>query len=195
MQDFYFFKEKSTLVFKKLLTSGIEQGKIKTNMVNFIKYVSDQFDKNLDLYKTTFSVDDIVLENIINPKYKFLLRGRDLRVYVAFLQELENRIGDFSKKETNLRILVGVYFLYFVLTVKLVETYLGAVSTYNVTDPKNIQYTLKDIGIDNSILRYFILLEDLRAKTIDDWLKTTITDVEDLYYMTALNRILIILGS
>lgn len=195
MKDFLFFEQKSLLVFKKLLSSSVEQGKIKTNMISFVKYMSDQFDKNLDLYRSNMRVDDVVLENVIDAKYRFLLKGTDLRHYVTFLQELEKRLPEFNNKEGNLRVLVGIYFFYFVLVTKLVETYLGAVSTYNITDPNNIKYKLQDIGIDNSILRYFALLEDMRVKTIDEWLRANIDLVEEKYYLNALSRILIILGS
>lgn len=195
MKDFLFFEQKSLLVFRKLLSSSVEQGKIRTNMVSFMKYMSDQFDKNLDLYRTTMNVDDILLENVIDAKFRFLLKGTDLRHYVSFMQEIEKRLPEFDKKEGNLRVMVGIYFFYFVLVIKLVETYLGAVSTYNVTDPNNIRYKLQDIGIDNSILRYFTLLEDMRVKTIDEWLSVNIDLVEEKYYLNALSRILIILGS
>jgi len=196
MKDFLFFESKATILFKKFSTSGTDFGILKTNINSFLKYMNSEFPKNLDLYKTSVDVDNISLENVIDPKYKFLFRGTEFRHIVQFLMELEGRIKDFDKKEVNLRTVISFYFLYYVLVVKLVETYLGAIATYNVNDPSNpSKYTLRDIGIDSSVLRYFASLEDLRTKTIDDWLALDIDAINDRYYVQALKRIFAILGS
>jgi hypothetical protein len=195
MKDFLYFESKATLIFKKLVASGVDFDKYKVHVNAFLKYMSSDFKTNLELYKTTFDVESIQLETIISPKYKFLFKGIELRNAVLFLNDLETRIADFKTKETVLKTLVGTYFLYYVVICKLVETYLSALSTYNVVDPHNIKYTLVDIGIDNSILRYYVVFEDLRQKTIDEWLKVSIDAVEERYIASATKRILMILGA
>lgn len=194
MKDFLFFETKTNLIFKKLVASGIDFDKYKVNINVFLKYMSTDFKDNLELYKTSLNIEDIKLENIIDAKYRFILRGVELKNTVIFLTELETRLKDFKGKELNLKMLVSIYFLYYVTIVKLVETYLGAISTYNVTDPNNINYTLRDIGIDNSVLKYYALFEDLRQKNIDEWIKLDIDAVEDRYITSAIKRILTILG-
>jgi hypothetical protein len=124
-----------------------------------------------------------------------LVKGVDLKSSVTFLKELEQRVPDFKGKEGNLRAVIGFYFLYYMVVIRIVETFLGALTTYNVADPNNIQYTLKDIGIDASILRYFASFDDLKIKTIDEWLALDIDAVEDKYYVLALKRIFAILGA
>jgi hypothetical protein len=154
------------------------------------------FKSNMDMYKISIpNLLDIKLENIIDAKYKFLLRGVDLKHTILFLTELETRIKDFEKKPTNLKLLVGTYFLQYVTITKIIEAYLGAISTYNVLDPNNINYTLRDIGIDSSILKYYSMFEDLRQKTIDDWLNLNIDVMEERYITSAFKRILVILGA
>ena len=196
MNEYLYYESKATLIFKKIAASGVDFDKYKVNVTAFLNYMNKGFKNNMDMYKISIpNLLDIKLENIIDAKYKFLLRGIDLKHTILFLTELETRIKDFEKKPTNLKLLVGTYFLQYVIITKIVEAYLGAVSTYNVSDPNNINYTLRDIGIDSSILKYYLMFEDLRQKTIDDWLNLSIDAMEEQYITSAFKRILVILGA
>ena len=195
MKDFVYYTDKSTLLFRKFISSGVNFDLLKPNIVSFLTYVEGDYAKNLALYRTTLDIDSIVLENVIDAKYRFLMRGIDLKHYVSFLTELHTRVADFEKKEINLRLLLGIYLLQFMVTIKIVETFLGALATYNVTDPNNLQYKLSDIGIDSSVLRYFMSFDKMREKTIDDWSAMSLDATEDKYMVKALKRIYTILAS
>ena len=195
MQQFKFFEDKSTKIIRKIITSGSDLGRIKPNMMNFMRYMSSDFDSNMKRYDSDVNISSINLDTIIDVRFRFLLKGVELKKYVSFIQELHSRMGDFKGKEGNLRVVIGIYFLYYVLVIKIVEIYLGAISTYIKSDKNAIKYNLKDIGIDNKILKHFIGLGDLRTKTIDEWLSLDLDAVEERYIMSALRRILIVLGA
>jgi hypothetical protein len=195
MQQFKFFNEKTKIAMRKLVkSSGVDLGKMKQSVLAFLKYMDTDFESNMELYKATLDVDNINLDTIINVKYKFLLKGIELKNSVRYLKSLTARVKDFKGKESNLKVLLGIQILYYMLVVKLVEIYLGALSTYaaNKQDTSNIK--LKDIGIDNKILKFFAELEDLKLKTIDEWIALDISDIEENYYLSAFRRIFIILG-
>lgn len=195
MQQFKYFNEKTMLAMRKLVkSSGVDLGKMKQSVLAFLKYMDTDFETNMELYKVSVDVDNINLDNIINVKYKYLLKGIELKNFVKYINTLVSKVGDFKGKEANLKVLLGICILYYMLVVKLVEIYLGAISTYaaNNQDISNIK--LKDIGIDNKILKFFAELEDLKLKTIDEWIALDISDIEETYYLSAFRRIFIILG-
>jgi hypothetical protein len=195
MKEFLYFENRATLLFRGIISSGVSLDKMKLGMSSFIKYVDKEFKEHLETFNVALDFNSIQLDTIIDAKYKFLLKGVELKNCVSFLQDFENRQKDFKGKDENLRALLGFYFLYYMVVVRIVETYLGALTTYNVTDPNNVKYTLKDIGIDMSVLKFFANFEDLRVKTIDDWLALNITPAEDRYFVLALKRIFAILGN
>lgn len=197
MQQYLYFERKSTLLFTKIISSGIDFGKIRMSMVNFVKYVKDDYSKNMEMYKVAIpDMESINLEQVIDAKYRFMVRGKDLKAYVAFLNEVQGRMKDFKgKKDSNLKILLGMYFLYYVLIIKIVEVYFGTLASYEATPTTIGSLELKDIGIDKKILKYFEEFEEMREKTIDEWLAIEIDSVEEKYYLSALKRIFNILGS
>jgi hypothetical protein len=196
MKDFLYFKDKMYLSYKSFVSSGVDFEKYRPNALEFIKYMGSDFDNNMKLYSSVIDMDSIQLENIIDAKYKFMFKGPELRNVVEFIQEVHKRLEDFKGKETNLKVMLGFYLIYFVIITKLVETYLSAVSTYNVDSSTDITtaYKLKDLGIDTTVLKYYVNFEDLRTKTIDEWLKVKIEPIEERFIGSAIKRILMILG-
>jgi hypothetical protein len=159
-------------------------------MVNFAQ---KDFPARLQEYGKTINVNSIVLENVVDAKYKFLLKGIELREALKFVQELVSRMDEFKGKDNSLIVVVGFYALYYSIILKLVDVYLGAVAAFNAAGSTNT-YSLNDVGIDESILRYYRLMENIREKTVDEWIAIDCTDVEERYISSATKRILMLFG-
>jgi hypothetical protein len=194
MKEFLVFNDKMLIDMKKVLTSGAEIEKFKKNLTALLKYVDGDFKTQIDLYKGVIDVDSIVLENQIPAKYRFLVRNIDLKATYDFMREFCSRLGDFKANPNACEVCIGFYTLYYATVVKLVDIYLGACSAYNVSTTGAAIPDMNDIGIDNSILRYYSLMEDLRQKTVDEWIALNIPDDEARYISSAIKRIMLIFG-
>lgn len=194
MKDFRYFEKIMTRNFKKIVTSGIDLGKYELNLKKFIRYVDEDFQTQLDLYKDVIDIDNIVLERIINAKYKFLLKGQDLRDAASFIENLVSRLDEFKGNENTLKVLIGFYSLYYLIIVKLVDIYLGAMVSYEMSGTGTVNLDLNALGVDGSVLKYYTLIEDIREKSIDEWLNVTYTDAEERYISSAIKRIMMIFG-
>ena len=114
----------------------------------------------------------------------------------TYLKEVEHRVGEFEGgKENNLRLLIGVHFLRFVLLTKIVllylDTYAEGVQTGFITDGS--RYTLDNLGINRTILKYLDVFQEYDSKTIDDWLAMTVEDSKIKLFFSTMKRIMTIL--
>jgi hypothetical protein len=180
--------------FKKIVNSGVDLDKCKPNIKAFINYVTGDFETQMNLYKGVINVDSIKLENLVSTKYLHLVRGTYLRDTTSFVEEIVKRVDEFKGNEPALRVMIEFYALYFVIVVKLVDVYLGSISAFSVTDPNYMNYKFDDIGIDDSVLRYYKLIEDIKQKTINEWKVAKISDTEERYLSSAIKRILLMFG-
>ena len=100
-----------------------------------------------------------------------------------------------GSKEDNLKVLVGVLFIRFVILTKIVETYCATAVNLKRAGQDVSNLSLEDIGINNQVLKYYLKFEDLGEKSIDDWLNLTIDHVAAKHFYSSMKRILKILMS
>lgn len=197
MRAFVLYKDKSVKGFKKLVNSGDAIfDKYRTLATSFLRYASTDLDKNLALYDAELDINLINLEDVFPKKYKWLVSDLALKKERNYLNSVENRITEFEGgKEDNLKVLVGVLFLRFVLITKLVETYLAAASELKKGGEDVSSLSIRDIGIGNSVLKYFDVLEEYDNKSVDDWINAKIDSAAAKYFYSSMKRILSILLS
>ena len=192
------YKDKSLKGFKKLINSGNSIfDKYRSVAVSFIRYAGSDLDVNLSTYdKILGGIDNIRLEKIFPTKYKWLVSSVSLKDSSDYLKSLEDRITEFEGKEDNLKLLVGILFMKFVLITKIVETYLFALSEMKKSNPALDIYhiDLGDIGIGKPILKYFDCIEELSTKTLEDWLNYKADPATCKYFYSSMKRILTILS-
>ena len=169
------------------------QDMLRINMffLTFTKYATKlaEYDKELDL-------NSIKLEQVFPAKYRWLVSNTSLMSSRNYLKSLENRITEFQGgKEDNLKVLVGVLFLKFVLITKIIETYCTSAVNIKKSGGNINNLTLADIGINNQILKYYQVFEDIGDKSIDEWLNMTIDPAVARYFYSSMKRILKILMS
>lgn len=195
MKSFLMYKEKNVKVFKRLVTSGGSLfDKYKNQAVGYIKYLNSDFDSNMALYKEKCpEIENVELERIFPSKFKWLVRDVELKAFTGFMKDLESRISEFENKENSLKVLVGVTFLRFLITCKLVDTYGGAASMLVSNGVLLEDIDMTALGLGSSVLKYFESFEELGSKTIDEWLEYSCDDVELKYFQTAMKRITAIL--
>ena len=195
MKSFLMYKEKNVKVFKRLITSGGSLfDKYKNQAVGYIKYLNSDFDSNMALYKEKCAgIDSVELERVFPTKFKWMARDTELKAFTSFMKDLESRISEFETKENALKVLVGVSFLRFLITCKLVDTFGGAASMLVSNGVALEDIDMTSLGLGNSVLKYFNDLEELGSKTIDEWLEYSCDDVELKYFQTAMKRITAIL--
>lgn len=194
MKAYLVYKDKSVLGFKKLMnTGGGVFGKSRSLAASFIRYAGSDLDKEIAQYSSVLDIDSIVLENVFPTKYKWLISNKSLKGSRDFLKSLENRITEFQGKEDNLKILVGILFIKFVLITKITEAYLAAAYAYAQSGIDVSSFTLDKMGIGKSTLKYFDELEAIGVKTLDEWLAYTPDPVECKYFYSSMRRILMVL--
>ena len=194
MKAYILYKDKSVKGFKKLINSGGSIfDKYRTIAVQFIHYASGDLDKKLKEYDTELDLNSINLESVFPANYKWLVSNVAMKDAREYLLSLEKRITEFEGKEDNLKMLVGILFVRFVLITKIIDTYLQmAVSLKrNGKDVSNLD--LSDIGIGKPVLKYFDNFKDLGSKTIDEWLAVNIDPTTSKYFYSSMKRILKIL--
>lgn len=200
MKSYLLYKEKSVKVFKKLVSSsGNLFDKYRPMATSYIRYAGSDLDKNLVTYEEMIrsasgkDLSTINLEDIFPANYKWLIGEVSMRNSRDYILALESRLGEFQGKEDNLKLLVGVYFIKFVLVTKIVETYLASLSSFVERGVDASDVTLNKIGIGKSVLKYFDELEDLQSRTIDEWLNYKADPIECRYFYSSMKRILTIL--
>ena len=132
MKSYILYKDKSIKGFKRLLNSGGSIfDKYRPLAVSFIRYASNDLDKNFAIYDDTLGgVDNINLEDIFPKKYKWLVSNTAFKNLRDYLNSVEDRITEFEGgKEDNLKVLVGYLFVRLVIVTKIVDTYLATASS------------------------------------------------------------------
>lgn len=193
MKTYLLYKDRSVRSFKRLAGGGQVFDKYRSLATSFIRYAGTDLDNNLALYGNTLDIQSIRLEDVFPAKYRWLVRDVELRNSKDYLENLEQRIQEFQGKEDNLKILVGVLFIKFVLITKIVETYLSSAVSLKENGVDISKIDTGDIGIGNSTLKYFDELQTISGKTIDEWLSYTADSVEAKYFYSSMKRILTIL--
>lgn len=196
MRSYVLYKDKSVKGFKRLIVSGGGIfDKYKALATSFIRYAGSELDENLSVYNAELDINSIDLERIFPTKYKWLVSNIALKNSREYLESLEKRITEFEGgKEENLKLLVGILFLKFVLITKIVEIYLGAAVSMKKNGKDVSNLTLNDVGIGKSTLKYFDGLEELCSKTIDEWLNYNADPVSSKYFYSSMKRILSVLA-
>lgn len=196
MRAFILYKTKSLLGFKRLVnTGGGVFDKYRSLAVSFIRYAGGDLDKNLAVYDVSLDLNSIELERVFPIKYKWMVGNQFLKAQKDYLNNLEKRIEDFKGKDDNLKILVGVLFLRFVLLTKMVESYLAIASEMKKSGQDISNLEIRNIGIGNSLLKYFDILEEFDNKSIDDWVNCKIDSGTASYFYSSMKRVLSILTS
>lgn len=169
--------------------------KYRSLAVSFIRYAGGDLDKNLAVYDVSLDLNSIELERVFPIKYKWMVGNQFLKAQKDYLNNLEKRIEDFKGKDDNLKILVGVLFLRFVLLTKMVESYLAIASEMKKSGQDISNLEIRNIGIGNSLLKYFDILEEFDNKSIDDWVNCKIDSGTASYFYSSMKRVLSILTS
>ena len=194
MRAYILYKDKSVKEFKRLMTSGGQVfDKYRALATSFLRYAGGDLDKNLADYDAVFDLNSINLESVFPASYKWLVSNVSLKNLREYLESVEKRITEFDGKEDNLKILVGMLFLRFVLLTKIIETYLSVVGEIAKSGYDISQLGLRDIGIGKSVLKYFDTLQDFDTKTVDDWLNYKVDAGTAKYFYSSMKRILSIL--
>lgn len=197
MRGYLFYKDKTLIELRKFLTVGDSIfGKFRQQAVSFIKYAKSDLDSELDLMAQNgnFSLESINLENVFPTKYKWFVKDVKLKSLRKYLHEVEGRISEFQGgKEDNLRLLVGIHFLRFLLLSKIVTLYVSTYSEMRRVGLDAEKLTLNDLGLGQSILKYINSFEEFDTKTIDDWLALSVDNSTMKYYFSTMKRIMTIL--
>lgn len=196
MRSYILYKDKSVKGFKRLANAGNGVfGKYRSMASSFIRYAGSDLDKKLSQYDSILDLNSISLETVFPTKYRWLISNISLKNSWEYLNSLEDRITEFNSDDLkeNLKILVGVLFMKFVLITKVVETYLEAAATLKSAGQDISSLDLASIGIGKQVLKYFDDFEVLGTKSIDDWLKYKSDPATARYFSSSMKRILSIM--
>lgn len=196
MRSYVLYKDKSVKGFKKLVNTGNGIfGKYRSMASSFIRYAGSDLDKKLSRYDSVLNLNSITLESVFPTKYRWLISNVSLKNSWHYLNSIEDRIQDFNSDELkeNLKVMVGILFMKFVLITKVVETYLEAAATLKSAGHDVSNLTLADIGIGKQVLKYFDDFEVLASKSIDDWLQYKMDPATARYFGSSMKRILSIM--
>lgn len=204
MRDFLLWHEKSNRILRRIAnSSGSAFGNSLMHVKSFLLYANEGLTQNLMTYQSMLSepnmgnplnLESIVLEPYFPAQYRWMVKAADLKNSREFFNALEEQIEDFDSSPDTLEVVVGVHFLRYALTVKIVETLLLALTSEYIKSGKLHTDSIKHIGFDKTLLRFFDDLEPLCSKTLDEW-KTTYTPsvATTNYFRTALKRMCLIL--
>lgn len=195
MRAYLLYKDKSVKGFKRLMTGGgAVFDKYKAMAVSFIRYAGSDLDKKFAEYDTVIDLNSIHLEDIFPKKYKWLVSDMALKTLREYTKNLNDRSTEFQGgKEDSFKIVVGLTFLRFVLVTKIVETYLDTIVDMKENNLPIDNIDLADIGIGKQVLKYFDILQELDAKTVDDWINYKADSATAGYFYSSMKRILSIL--
>lgn len=195
MKSYILYKDKSLKRFKRLLNSGGSIfDKYRSLAVSFIRYASDDLDKNFAIYDDTLGgVDNINLEDIFPKNYKWLVSDKAFKNLRDYLNSVEDRITEFEGgKEDNLKVLVGYLFVRLVIVTKIVDTYLATASSMKESGMR-VSKDITGIGIGKTTLKYLDVLQELQDKTVDDWLALNLDFATANYFYSSMKRVMSIL--
>lgn len=197
MRAYLVYKDKTVKGFRGLINAG---GGIfdnyRTLAVSFIRYANSDLDSKLAEYSKDIDIDEIKLETVFPTKYRWFVSDVSFRTLRNYLKSIEERITEFQGgKEENLKVLVGMLFLRFVLITKLVEIYCSSAANIKRAGGDINGLTLEDLGINNQILKHYIKFEDIGAKSIDDWLNMKVDSTAAKLFYSSMKRMLKILMS
>ena len=197
MRAYLVYKDKTVKGFRRLINAGGGVfDKYRTLAVTFIRYANSDLDGKLAEYESEINLSNIKLEQVFPTKYRWFVSDVAFRTSRQYLKSLEERITEFQGgKEDNLKILVGILFLRFVLITKLVETYCSSAVNIKRAGGNIDNLELEDIGINNQILKHYLVFQDLGEKSIDDWLNMTVDPTAAKHFYSSMKRILKILIS
>ena len=194
MRSYILYKDKSVKGFRKLLNAGGGIfDKYRTLATAFMRYAYSDLDDNLANYDAELDINSIKLEMVFPQKYRWFISDVSLRNSRKYIESINSRITEFQGKEDNLKIMVGVLFLKFVLITKIVETYCSTLVNLKKAGLEYKNLGLDDIGINNQILKHYLEFEELGEKSIDDWLKLNIDQSTAKLFYSSMRRILKIL--
>lgn len=194
MRAYLMYKDKSAKGFKRLINAGSGVfGKYRTLAVSYLKYSTNELDSKFAEYDKVVDLNSIVLESVFPTKYKWLVSDKALRGYRDYLRSLEKRITEFENgKEDNLKLLVGILFIRYVILNRIIEVYLSA--TYEKRKDgslaENTYLELGDVGISNQVMKYFMILKDFGDRSIDDWLSINIPDDVSKKFYSTMKRVM-----
>ena len=197
MRAYLVYKDKTAKGFRNLINAGGGIfDKYRTLAVSFIRYANSELDSKLAEYDSELDINSIRLEDVFPTKYRWFVSDVSFRTSRDYLKSLEERITEFSGgKEDNLKILVGILFLRFVVITKLIETYCSSAVNIKNSGGSIQNLTLEDIGINNQILKHYIKFEDIGEKSIDDWINMKVDVTAAKHFYSSMKRILKILMS
>lgn len=199
MRAYLMYKDKSAKGFRRLINAGSGVfGKYRTMAVSYIKYSTTDLDVKFEEYDKVIDLNSVTLESVFPSKYRWLVSDKALRGYRDYLKSLEKRITEFENgKEDNLKLLVGVLFIRYVLLNRIVEVYLSALYERRksgvLDDTKFLD--LSDIGVTNQVMKYYVILKDFGDKSIDDWLSITVPDDVAKKFYSTMKRVMQIVMS
>ena len=196
MRAYVLYKDKTVKSFKKLINAeGSIFDKYRVFAIHFLKYAQNELDRNLAEYDSILDFNTLDLESVFPKKYKWLISNIALKNHRSYLKNLESRITEFENKEDNLKLLVGIQFLRFLIVTKIVETYLSASCELKKSGADVSKLTLSDIGINKRIMKWLDIFQEFDNKTVDDWLNLTVDYATASYFYSSMKRILSILTS
>ncbi len=194
MKAYLLYKDKSIKEFKKLInTGGGVFDKYRMMAVAFIRYARSGLDENLARYGESIDLSSIQLEKVFPANYKWFVKNMKLVELRKYIKEVNSRADEFQGKEDNLKVMVGVHFLRFVLLTKLVESYLSVAASMASAGMDVSTFTLQKAGIGKAVLKYLNDFEDYDSKTIDDWKNASIDSGTAKYFYSSMKRIMTIL--
>lgn len=196
MKAYILYKDKTIRGFRGLINSGGGIfDKYRTLAVTFLRYASSDLDSKLAEYDNEIDLDSIRLEQVFPTKYRWFVSDVAFKSLRQYIKSIEERITEFQGKEDNLKILVGILFLRFLLITKLVELYCSSLVNIKKSGGDITGISLEDIGITNQILKHYVLFQDLGEKSIDDWINMKIDPTAAKYFYSSMKRICKILLS
>lgn len=173
----------------------VDFGGFKLNAKSFIDYFISDFGKKLDEYEQKVNASSVRLVSIVPAKHRHFFLEANIRVLPQFLRTLISRKDDFTKdgKENNYIVACSFYIFYIAFITKLIDVYFNARIAFSASGSTG-SLKLSDLGIDNTLLKYFESMADLREKSVDDWLNASFEDKDVKYITSSMKRIFLIMG-
>ncbi len=189
---------KISIIYNKLVMSSGDVGRNKRHLLAFNKDLKGDLFERLDVifdeYPNLLAVD---LKNTVPVSYRSLYRPLDLKNLHNFLRELSK--GASLLPENNFKVVVNFYTFYLMFICKSVDNFVSACHAihYHGEEEGFVDYEdqgMDMVGITKKELAFYETFLPLRGKSVDEWYKLSITDVEEKYITSAFKRIYKIYG-
>lgn len=186
----------SKVIFKRMVLQG-NFGRANKSMRELASYLDEEFEKKIMGYYTEDSrISEIDLRSVVPVSFRPLFMPAEIRDVRNFFREMVRRRGEFTDKRENYRMMVCFYGIYLAFIVRVVETHAGTALAMakadESLDPSQIK--MEKTGLRRRIFSFYSDLITLREKTVDDWLNMEVGPDEEMYVMSAVRRVLFILG-